>query len=55
MCGDYVGVRWVTLRLRCGFAVGENELNRGAGREPDSHNPALLLTLEDALLLAIDT
>ena len=41
--------------LRYGFAVGKDELNRGAGRDADAQNPVLLLAFKDALLLAIGT
>lgn len=38
----------------CEFTVREDELDRGAGREVDSHDPSLLTTLENPGFLAVD-
>ena len=47
------GLGWAR-ELRCRFAVIEDELERGAGREADSHDPPLLAAFENTVLLAVD-
>lgn len=48
------GLGWAR-ELRCGLAVIEEKLDRGAGRELDAHDPPFLLALEDTIFLAVDT
>ena len=47
LCRDYA-------ELGCGFAVSEDELDRGVRRETDSHGSSLLASFKDAILLAVD-